>query len=323
MESINSTDTRIPDDFQSASAKKRTGQLQILSGEDEYKVYFQNGRIIDVENGKNALQLTCQYLNSAEFLANALNPELLTSYEDLYKKIQQDPIASAVCDKDLLKDFILARIMDSLYHILSFEGGYTIFRPQGVIRNEFQPSVSVGQLLLNSLSLKTEEEFVKFDWDANAISVVQPGLEFNKPDQRILQFSKNSIELRKLKSYALVDRFNFIINFNELLKQEKIRLVETLAASEVLEEFIEDQVETTPFNPKLEQSERAPAPRILEELVNKKKELRETLGNYYKQELKKSWFLTPQVVVSVVIFFYLLAALCAPFTIWHSAFLLF
>jgi len=144
--------------LQGISRKRQQGILEVTLPNKVVQIFFVQGKVVEVI-GSDAFPVT-EVLESLKL--GGLVPhdveENRSSYQDLFEWLNGDPI-SACIDRETFANVIRHRVLDRLY-CLDFGGGaYYNFKVQMVeVEKDFTPSISVGQLLLDLVSLEADRE---------------------------------------------------------------------------------------------------------------------------------------------------------------------
>ncbi|MBX7143066.1 MAG: DUF4388 domain-containing protein [Oligoflexia bacterium] len=139
------------------SQRRRQGTLEVRFADRAYRLVFVQGKIIEVlQPGISPAKELSKRLKAAGVLPESF--ELAAAgYKALWQEIQKHPVASSQLDQVSFERAVKHRVLDKLYEISAAQGAFLNFDSALLdIERDFLPSVSVGQFLLDVVSLEAE-----------------------------------------------------------------------------------------------------------------------------------------------------------------------
>lgn len=197
--------------FRAVSQRRRQGEFQIVQGEEQTKILFFQGKIVEViNNAKLPAMEVAELLDRAGLITLPAGSNFET-YAALFDKLNSLSAGEPV-DEVLFKRAIKHRVLNGIYALEALSGAYYTFKVQMVdYERDFAPSISVGQVLLDLVALANEAG--RFNSTFAPSVVVQPG---QAPDQPLSDDEKIVVELigaglsvEELRSRALLSRYHF------------------------------------------------------------------------------------------------------------------
>lgn len=221
------------------SQKRKHGVLEIQYAEKRVDVSFVQGKIVEANLfDVNPVHEVVGMLRAAGLISGDLDVGWDQSYDAVFKAIAARDPELGVVEEITFKRVVKHRILDLLYCVVANEGGYYNFRTVMVeCSKHFSPSISVGQLLLDVVSLQTEGD--KFN------QVCREGVTLSRSTEErpegltdeeyaIFDTLKESLSLEELRLKSLLSLYHFQESVLSLISRGVVSLSEHGVVSEKL-----------------------------------------------------------------------------------------
>lgn len=323
------------------SQRRRQGTLEVRFADRAYRLVFLQGKIIEVlQPGVNPAKELCKRLKAAGVLPDQF--ELTTlSYKGLWQEIQKLEIASARMDQSAFERALKFRVLDKLYEIAGAQGAFLNFDTALLdIERDFLPSISVGQLLLDVVSLEAEasrmagiEAAGKYIQRTDV--AVPAGL--SPDEQSLFDLLESPLQCSELRSRSLMSVFAFQEALLALIEKGHV-VVEAdsphLSSDEFLDDKFLDGLDAS-IDEAFEEIGKAPA--VMEgdpSVVSGEVSTEAAIVSLASPTLRRSAFTARMALSSarlahnpyvpvVVVLMWVLGAIIMPWLLWDSVFLAF
>lgn len=205
------------------SQRRQQGVLEISSGGSTHNVSFISGKVVDVQEGTSGPEQLYHALVDGG-LCQEGTTSFPDSYSELYTTLESEGVFKRAVEEEEFRNILRQQILDRLYSIEFQQGVFYQFRVQMVeVDKDLAPSISIGQLLLDLVSLDSEEErFQKaFPIGAKVEAVDQAVHSFSEEELKLLTIlAYGSCDVDLLKRKSLLSRYHFQEALLSLFEQD-------------------------------------------------------------------------------------------------------
>lgn len=193
------------------SQRRRNGTLEITYPDHTLSVLFMKGRVVEVLDSRSAPWLEVFQLFAGAGWVEADDNLQIGSYGELFRQLNERAPQRAISEQ-FFRFVIQHRILDRLYALDFRAGAYYTFRVQMVeFDRDFAPSISPGQLLLDFVSLKSDNE--KFESTFTSDSYLTLGTEvpagLTDEEQSIVRaIGRDGLAFSNVAPRSMVSRFH-------------------------------------------------------------------------------------------------------------------
>ena len=192
------------------SQRRRQGVLEVSLAERQIHVQFIQGRVVDVlEIGLNPYQEVVEILERISVIPQTIAGELdCDSYQDLFLRLNQ----VATLDESVYRQVLKHRVLERLYELESVSGGFFGFQVRMVeCDREFAPAISVGQLLLDLVSLRADAARFDETFPPGCILQLTGHADeiLGEEEKIVLDLVKDGISIELLREKCLLSSFHF------------------------------------------------------------------------------------------------------------------
>lgn len=188
--------------------KRKQGILEVTNGEQVLQIMFVAGKIVEAfQSLDQALQEIITKIGAAGVLPADFS-SIATNYAELFVQLEHE---GCVLDLDEYKVVIKQRILGELYNLNLPAGAFYSFKVQMVeIEDEFMPTISVGQLLLDLVSLKDDEQKFYETFPSDHAVRLTDDLEGNGIEEGFLLHAlKSHVHPAEIEAACMLSTFHF------------------------------------------------------------------------------------------------------------------
>lgn len=231
------TQDNLADVLRGISQRRRQGVLDIAAGCGTYKIYFVQGRIVDIAvPDMTPVQDLVTWLTRGGYPCQPWEMYSEHTYAELNVRLQDEFGSAVPLEPEVLRLAVRHRILERLYHLELGPGALYNFRVQMVSpENHLSPSISVGQLLLDIVEMEGEAESFRTQFSAH--SIVGPtgsiaDLNLPEEEERILKVIHDGCSVEELEVRSLLSSHAFRHGLLELRAHNMIAVRGTAPESE-------------------------------------------------------------------------------------------
>jgi len=313
------------------SQRRRQGILSLEVNEEKFEVWFVQGRVVDVVTlGSNKIDEILVLLKRIGKVPQTLDFHDSSSYTDLFKALNADRVLVA---ETQFREVIKHHLLNKLYFLNEQSSGYYSFQVRMLEHDKnFAPSISVGQLLLDLVALKTDSaQFAQlFGEDPSIQRTEVEGGAFNEDEQELWDQIGQGIRFSDLQRGSYLSRFHLqeiLLSFSAkgLLKLAEAQTSDESNALDLgsLSDAFDKNIDSA-FGGSTAAQNSAPQAAILGEdaPLASKKVAHLPAPKRFKAKLSalNSRLLQFESMPDLVAFFLIAAALTAPFVLWGRMF---
>lgn len=188
--------------------KRKQGILEVTNGEHVLQIMFVAGKIVEAFRSLDqALEEVITRIGAAGVLPADFS-SIATNYAELFVQLERE---GCVLDLDEYKVIIKQRILGELYTLNLPAGAFYSFKVQMVeIEDEFMPTISVGQLLLDLVSLKDDEQKFYETFPADHAVRLSDAIEGNGVEEGfVLHALKSHVLPAEIEAACMLSTFHF------------------------------------------------------------------------------------------------------------------
>jgi hypothetical protein len=232
--------------LRNVSQRRRQGTLEIRYSQRAIRILFIQGKIAEVlEQGVNPAQEVLRRLRLAGICPEGFGAQV-QDYSGLWSSIEADPVCQNRLTQKEFVEAIKHRVLDKLYELdFAHNGSFEFSSTHFDLDRNFVPSISVGQLLLDFVSLAEDQsryvQLCSGEKQVQATGNEIPGLSL--AERKLLDLCATPISPHRLRECSLLSAFTYQEAFLRLHEEGAIRIE---AEPEVLsvDGFLDEQVLT-------------------------------------------------------------------------------
>jgi hypothetical protein len=324
------TSAQLADVLRDISQKRKQGILELSVSDWIINISFVTGKIVNFSNNKNNLISTfIDKLKACNKLSTSFNSNAI-SYEDLY----HDILASADGSQFSTKMYVLLvreQILDSLLKIDFSAGAFFNFKVQMVTCDaELNPSISVGQLLLDLVEYK--EDLLAFNnmfEQSDYVKINSDCSNCGELDSLFYNLMTSPISIKDLHLFSPLSALRFQqilldgIEKGKIIKVDKNSLTTDIDISNDIDGIIEALEGVTHTSDKFINIESVEPTIQVEKGSLQASNIQENLkvSNISKQSIEdlNNSLLQANWIPNLVVVLFIICALYAPFVFWPEA----
>jgi hypothetical protein len=231
--------------FRGISLKRKQGDFEIDFGESKYRIFFINGKVVDIEKiGSSTVEEIVNLYCNAGVLTEVVCQEIV-SVENISLKELYNRLTAFGITQEGFKFVVKHNILQKFFQIdLQLNGIYSFTMGTPLVDKEYMPSIATGQLLLELVSFRSLMETFHQTFPKNALVVKAANKDSLTVSNHIANLNERSrivyslIEERS-DFYALKAK-SFLCDyyyFDALITLEKLYLIKLIeSGSEVYSE---------------------------------------------------------------------------------------
>lgn len=208
------------------SQRRRQGVLEVSVLDQQYELFFVQGRVVDVHKaGQNLCEEIVQCLKRIGTLPeNWEDYDATLAYRDLYLFINSK---GYLADEEFFKVVLKHRLLDQLYAVCTANSGFFSFKVKMVeYDKELCPSISVGQLLLDLVAFETDLPKFKdmFQDDLRVVAEAGNPGSLSEEEKLIVDLLHEALKVSDLRARSILSAYHFQETLLSLRDQKIIRL---------------------------------------------------------------------------------------------------
>lgn len=233
-----------PDNLSAAlraiSQKRRHGVFTTQFNGKSMQVFFVQGKVVDVREPEvNSAHDLEAWLRRAGAIAATAVPINANSYDGLFHVLEATGSASL----EQFKSAVRHRILDKLYELGEVEGGFFSFEAKMVeYEDQYCPSISVGQVLLDLVALKSDTaRFLEgYPDDLKLIQTELGGVSLTFEEHRLYDLCPSPRSVAELRKVSLLSRYTFQDTLGALCERGFLISADLAPAENKLDEEADD-----------------------------------------------------------------------------------
>ena len=207
------TNDNLSEVLRGLSQKRKQGVLELAIGQEKWNISFLTGKIVEVsKEGENPVETLFERISASGRVTQEVSGEL-DSYKALLVSLNENGESGPVIDSELMKSFVKHHMLNKLYEIDLGNGAYYSFHTQMIeVDADLQPSISIGQLLLDLVGLETDSERFAglFPEDVRVVPSGDPSQRaLSDEESSLLEHSVEEPTIGELRARSLLSSYHF------------------------------------------------------------------------------------------------------------------
>ena len=197
--------------LRSISQRRRQGVLEIEEENATRRVFFVQGKIVEVLNGDTPPALEVAERLRAAGLINSVEGLPTSTYSGLHEALVGQGLGGAI-DLEVFRRAVQHRILDSLYSLNTRSGASYRFSVQITdYEKDLAPAIPAGQILLDMVALQAEaERFAEAFQPGTTIHLASADTVPQGEEEEILcALVEQEISIESLRAKSLLSAYTF------------------------------------------------------------------------------------------------------------------
>lgn len=244
------------------SQKRQNGVLEVLYGEYNVSIYFLNGKIVEViDSRRDPIDHQRDILDKYGYLNKTDSGQLeCSTYQELFVALNSQANQSKALDENTFRMALKKRILDALYDLkLDSPAVYNLKLQMVNYDRDFAPSISVGQILLDRVSLESDSErFLNTFPESGLIKRNDlAGISLTEEERMLFDAIERDTTCTKLSESVLLSRYalqhNLLSMYDRAIIDVEQRTILEASAARVLSDDILSVLEESSDRPFIEE----------------------------------------------------------------------